>query len=174
MRVFFLVLINIVCMYSFLWCSFIAKNCQKWIFMGMFYFQNTLPKIPWHGIFCIIWRHIKVFTKCFRGKSVYSVIWWDIGKEKPSRFLKTVIPCEEFLGTFSFCCHMISVRTCFFVDLFNISVLFFSILLFLCNAIFSFSFKHSEHLLLLALYVWCRPKISCYVCAALIDFSYPK
>ena len=36
------------------------------------------------------------------------------------------------------------------------SVRLFNILLLLCNAIFSFSFKHSEHLLLVVLYAWCR------------------
>ena len=46
------------------------------------------------------------------------------------------------------------------LHLFNISVRLFSILLFLCNATFSFSFKHSEHLLLLVLYALCLPKIS--------------
>ena len=46
------------------------------------------------------------------------------------------------------------------LHLFNMSVRLFSILLFLCNAVFSFSFKHSEHLLLLVLYAWCLPKIS--------------
>ena len=48
-----------------------------------------------------------------------------------------------------------------YLDTFH-AVLFhiFFILLFLCNAIFSFSFKHSEHLLLLVLYAWCLPKIS--------------
>ena len=43
--------------------------------------------------------------------------------------------------------------------LFNISVRLFTILLFLCNAIFSFTFKHSENLMLVKLYAWCLPKI---------------
>ena len=32
---FFFVPIDIVCMCLFLWCFFIAKNCQKWVYMGM-------------------------------------------------------------------------------------------------------------------------------------------
>ena len=36
----------------------------------------------------------------------------------------------------------------------------FSMLWFSCNAIFSFSFKHSEHLLLFLLYAWYLPEIS--------------
>ena len=57
------------------------------------------------------------------------------------------------------------------LHLFNMSVRLFSILLFLCNAVFSFSFKHSEHLLLLVLYAWCLPKIS-HVMFALRLFSF--
>ena len=40
--------------------------------------QQSLAKwvkcwnLQYHGIFCIIWCHVKVFTKCFRGKSVSS------------------------------------------------------------------------------------------------------
>ena len=45
------------------------------------------------------------------------------------------------------------------LHLFNILVRLFSILLFLCNAIFSFSFKHSKLYLLLLLYVSGLPKI---------------
>ena len=47
------------------------------------------------------------------------------------------------------------------LHLFNILVRLFSILLFLCNAIFSFSLKHSELFLLLFLYVCSLPKIDC-------------
>ena len=54
----------------------------------------------------------------------------------------------------------ISAYLFLYLHLFNILVCLFSILLFLCNAIFSFSFKHSEHLLLLVLYAWCVAKIS--------------
>ena len=100
-----------------------------------------------------------------------SVIQLTTGKEKPARFLETVILWEEFCGNFkrklnsSLCCHAISVRTCFRVSMFNISVCLFSILLFLCNAIFSSSFKHSEYLLLFVLYAWYLSKISCVMFA---------
>ena len=54
----------------------------------------------------------------------------------------------------------ISAYLFLFLHLFNISVHLFSILLFLCKTIFSFSFNRNEHLLLLVLYAWCLPKIS--------------
>ena len=59
------------------------------------------------------------------------------------------------------------------LHLFNISVRLFSILFFLCNAIFSFSFKHSELLLLLVLYAWCLPRIS-YVKKSRVYLKSPK
>ena len=46
------------------------------------------------------------------------------------------------------------------LHLLNISVRLFTIILFVCNAIFNFSLKHSEHLLLLVFYGWYVPKIS--------------
>ena len=83
------------------------------------------------------------------------------GKGNPARFLETVILCEAFRGNLetgsSLCYHTISVHTCFCVCIY---FCLFSILLSLCNTIFSFSFKHNEHLLLLVLYAWCLPKIS--------------
>ena len=39
--------------------------------------------LQFHGIFCIIWRHVKILSKCFDEKAVCPVIWWTIGKEKP-------------------------------------------------------------------------------------------
>ena len=130
---------------------------QQAIFSQM----NKMLHLRYHGIFCIIWR-VKVFTKCFHGKSVCPVICLATGKENPARFVETVILCEAFCGIFksklgsSLCYHTISMC----LDLFNISIRLFSILLFQCSAIFGFSFKHSEHLLLLVLYAWCLPKIS--------------
>ena len=29
---------------------------------------NKTLNLQYHGIFCIIWHHIKVFAKCFHGK----------------------------------------------------------------------------------------------------------
>ena len=43
---------------------------------GIFSQMNKTLNLQYHGIFCIIWRHIKVFTKCFDGKLVCPVIWW--------------------------------------------------------------------------------------------------
>ena len=83
--------------------------------------MNETLNLQHHGIFCVIWRPVKVFTKCFHGKSVCPVIWRATGKEKPARFLETVILCEAFRGNFkrklgsSLCSHTISVRTCFCV-----------------------------------------------------------
>ena len=61
---------------------------------------NKTLNLQYHGIFCIIWRHIKVFAKYFHGKWVCPVIWWATGKVKPARFLKTVILCKTFRGNF--------------------------------------------------------------------------
>ena len=64
-------------------------------------------------------RQVKVFTKSFREKSFSPVICWATGKEKPARFLKTVILCEAFRGSFkrklgsSLCYHRISAHACF-------------------------------------------------------------
>ena len=75
--------------------------------------------IPWY--LCMIWRHLKVFTKCFLEKLTCPVIWWATRKENPARFLEAAILCEEFCGNFkrklssSPCYHMISVRSCFCV-----------------------------------------------------------
>ena len=87
-------------------------------------------------------------------------------KGKPARFLETVTLCEAFRGNFqknrlqSLLSYDISAYLFLCLHLFNISVRLFSILLSLCNTIFSFSFKHNEHLLLLVLYAWCLPKTS--------------
>ena len=83
--------------------------------------MNKTLNLHYHCIFCIIWRHVKVFTKSFHGKSVCPIIWWDTGKEKPPRFLETVILRGAFCGYckrkfgFSLCYHTISVRTCLYV-----------------------------------------------------------
>ena len=83
--------------------------------------MNKTLNSQYHGIICIIWGHIKIFTKCFHGKSVCPVIWSATGKEKPARFLETVILGEAFRGNFkrklssSLCYHTISVRTCNYV-----------------------------------------------------------
>ena len=80
--------------------------------------MNETLNLQYHGIFCIIWRHIKVFTRSFHEKFVCPVILWATGKEKPCRFLETVILCEALRGNFkrkvgsSLYYHTISVRTC--------------------------------------------------------------
>ena len=80
--------------------------------------NNLILILQYHGIFCIIWCYIKVFTRSFYGKSACPVIWWATGKEKPSRFLETVILCEVICGNFkrkvrsSRYYHAISVHTC--------------------------------------------------------------
>ena len=82
--------------------------------------KKTL-NLQYHGIFCIMWRHVKVFTKCFHEKSVCPVIWWATEKDKPARFLETEVLCEAFRGnpkrklSSSLCYHTISVRICFCV-----------------------------------------------------------
>ena len=43
-------------------------------------FSQINETLNYHGIFCIIWRHIKVFAKCFHGKSVSALIWWTTTK----------------------------------------------------------------------------------------------
>ena len=80
---------------------------------------------------------------------------------KPARFLERIILYEAFRRNFwgkldsSLCYHTISVRNCW---IFSVSI-------------FSFSFKHSEHLLLLVLYAWRLPRIS-YVMFALRLLSF--
>ena len=89
--------------------------------------------------------------------------YWE---REANRFLETVTLCEAFCGNikkkFSFqslLSYDISAYLFFCLQLLNISISLFSMLLFLCSAIFSLSFKHSEHHLLLVLYVWCIPKV---------------
>ena len=79
-----------------------------------------------HCLFWFIWKYVsnKKTTdselKVSR-KSVFPVIWWATGKEKPVRFLETVILCEAFCENFKrklgsiLCYHTISVRTSFCV-----------------------------------------------------------
>ena len=56
-------------------CGFLSvvTSCQM---------SKTL-NLQFHGIFCIIWRHVKILSKCFDEKALCPVIWWTIGKEKP-------------------------------------------------------------------------------------------
>ena len=60
--------------------------------------MNKTLNLQNHGIFCIIWSHIKVFTKCFHGKSVCPVISGATGEKKPAGFLDIVIFYEAFRG----------------------------------------------------------------------------
>ena len=100
-----------------------------------------------HGIFCITWRHIKVFAKCFHGKSVCWVIWWATRKGKPARFLEIlVILYEAFRRNFwgkldsSFCYHTISVRNCFCVCI--CWIFRFAYLAYYCFCAMLFSVSH--------------------------------
>ena len=121
---------------------------------------NKMLNSQCHGIFSIIWRHIKFFTKCFHGKSVSPAIWRATGKERPARFLETVILCEAFRRNFAILAIIWYQCVLFLCQyLFNISVRLFSRLLSLYNAIFSFSFN-TVNILLLMLYAWCLPKTS--------------
>ena len=122
--------------------------------------MNKTLNLQYHGIFCIIWRHIKVFARCLHGKSMCPVIWWATGRESLPDSWKQWFCVKRFVESFRGNLALVSAYLFLCLHLFNISVRLFSILLSLCNAIFSFSFKHSEHLLLLVLYAWCLPKIS--------------
>ena len=108
--------------------------------------MNKTLNLQYHGIFWIIWRHIKVFTKCFYGKLVCPVIWWATGKERPARFLETVILCEAFRGNFkmkvgsSLCYHTISVRTCLCVCI--CFIFWFAYLAYYCFCAVLFSVSH--------------------------------
>ena len=79
---------------------------------------NKTLNLQYHGVFCIRWRHVKVFTKCFHGKSVCPVIRWATGKKEPAKFPEAVILNEAFRGNFKRklgsnpCYHTISLRTC--------------------------------------------------------------
>ena len=107
--------------------------------------KKTL-NLQYHGIFCIKWHHIKVFTKFFYRKSVCPVIWWAIRKEKPAKFLETVILCEAFRGNFknkvgsSLYYHTKPMRTCFCV---SICLIFrFAYLAYYCFCAMLFSVSH--------------------------------
>ena len=113
---------------------------------GIFSQMIKTLNVQYYGIFCIIWLHIKVFTKCFHGKSVCPVIWWGTKKEKPARFLETVILCEAFRENFkkkvgsSLCYHTISVHTGFCV---SICLIFrFAYLVYYCFCAMLFSVSH--------------------------------
>ena len=102
--------------------------------------------LQYHGIFSIMWRYVKVFMKCFPGKFVCPVIWRPTGKEKPARFLETVILCEAFRRNFkrkfgsSPCYHTISVRTCFCVCI--CLIIQFAYLAYCCFCAMLFSVSH--------------------------------
>ena len=87
--------------------------------------------------------------------------------EKSSRFLETVNFCKAFRRNFkrklcsSLFNHIISVRSCFCACICSIFCFtYLAYCCFLCNAVFKFSFRLREHLLLLALYPWHLPQIS--------------
>ena len=73
-------------------------------------------------------------------------LWWATGKEKPARFLETVILCEAFRENFkgklgsSLCYHTISVCTCFWVGI--CLILRFAYLAYYCFCAMLFSFSH--------------------------------
>ena len=103
--------------------------------------MNETLNLQHHGIFGVIWRHIKVFKKCFHRKSVCPVIWWATGK---ARFLKKVT--KAFHGNFkrklcsSLCYRTLSVRNCFCVC---ICLIFrFVYLAYYCFCIMLFSLSH--------------------------------
>ena len=84
--------------------------------------------------------------RSFHRKSVCPVICWATGKDKPSRFLETVILCEAFPGNFkrkigsSPYYHTISVRTCSCVC---ICLIFrFAYLAYYCFCAMLFSVSH--------------------------------
>ena len=112
--------------------------------------MNKMINLQYHGIFCILWLRIEVFTKCFHRKSVCPVIQWATGRRsqtdswKQSFYVKRYE--ETVRGTPALVFAIIRYqRVLFFLclHLFNISVSLFRIFLFLCNTFFSFSFKHS-------------------------------
>ena len=80
--------------------------------------MNKMLNFQCHGIFCIISGHTKVFMRSFHEKPVSPVIWWSTAKEKPSKFLETVILGGSLRGNFnrkvgsSLYYHANSVHTC--------------------------------------------------------------
>ena len=70
-------------MYIYIYISKVSKQRKQLIrnlkfhadTAAIFSQMNKTLSLQYHGIFCIISRHIKVFTKCFHGKSVCPVIW---------------------------------------------------------------------------------------------------
>ena len=121
--------------------------------------MNKTLNLQYHGIFCIIWRHILKFSQnaftenqCVQesGKLLRKRSQPDCWKQKFCvKCFKETLKENSALDVAII--HDISASLLFCPHLFNTLVRLFSILLFLCNAIFSFSCKHSDHLLLLVL-----------------------
>ena len=85
--------------------------------------MNKTLILQYQGIFCIIWRHIKVFAKML--SRVWSVLWKLL----------------EETGS-SLCYHMISVHTCFCVCIYLIFR--FAYLAYYCLCAMLFSVSHSS------------------------------
>ena len=62
--------------------------------------MNQTLNLQYHGIFCIIWCRIKVFVKCFHGKSVCPVIWWAMGRGNQPDSWKQWFCVKRFVETF--------------------------------------------------------------------------
>ena len=95
---------------------------------------------------CLCYHTMSVRT-CFCLRFMF-LFTWHSGNYRMDSLGNAHVTCQEHTDL------LLSLH------LFDISVCLFSMLLFLRNAIFRFSFRHSEYLLMLALYTWCLPKIS--------------
>ena len=62
--------------------------------------MNKTLNLQYYGIFCIIWRHIKVFAKCFYLELVSPVIWWATRSGNQPDFWKQEFCVKRFVETF--------------------------------------------------------------------------
>ena len=110
--------------------------------------MNKTLNLQYHGIFWIIWRHIKRFCEMLSQEISVSSNLVSYRKGKPARFLETVILCEAFHWNLlrklssSLCYHTISVRTCFCVCIYLIFR--FAYLAYYCLCAMLFSVSHSS------------------------------
>ena len=142
--------------------------------------MSKTSNLQWHGISCIKWRHIKVFTKWFHGKSVCPVIWRATGKENLARFLETVILCETFCENFkrkvgsSLCNHAISMSTCFCVCICLIFRFAYLAHYCFCAILFSTSYLSTMNIFCCLCYmpgVYLKSPMLCLCCVHCLLFS---
>ena len=109
--------------------------------------MNKTLNLHHHGIFCTMWRHMKVFTKRFHEKSVCPVIWLATGRRSKPDSWKQYLCVKRFVESFrrtgsSLCYHTILVHICFCICI--CSIFRFAYLAYCCPCAKLFSVSHSS------------------------------